>query len=73
MLSDADATEKDILGAFKYNDSNVLLHSDASLMPKRKNVWSSWNFLGSHYDGVSVTYWMNLLQSIDNEAPISYL
>lgn len=69
MLSDADTTEKDILGAFKYNDSNVLLHSDASLMPKRRNVWSSWNFLGSHYDGVSVTYWMNLLQSIDNEAP----
>ena len=69
MLSDADATEKDILGAFKYNDSNVLLHSDPSLMPKRKNVWSSWNFLGNHDDGVSVTYWMNLLQSIDNEAP----
>jgi predicted NAD/FAD-binding protein len=69
MLTDADENEKDILTAFKYNDSRVLLHSDPSLMPKRRNVWSSWNFLGSDYDGVSVTYWMNLLQSIDNGAP----
>jgi len=38
-------------------------------MPQRKKVWSSWNFLGSTSNGVSVTYWMNLLQSINNKAP----
>lgn len=69
MLSDADNKETEILSAFKYNNSRILLHSDTSLMPRRKRVWSSWNFLGKNTHGVSVTYWMNLLQSIDNEVP----
>jgi predicted NAD/FAD-binding protein len=67
MLTDAEKKETEILGSFKYNNSRVILHSDQSLMPKRKKVWSSWNFLGNTADGVSVTYWMNLLQSIDNK------
>jgi predicted NAD/FAD-binding protein len=69
LLSDADKNERELLSAFKYNDSRVLLHSDESLMPHRKKVWSSWNFLGNNTNGVSVTYWMNLLQSIDNKIP----
>jgi predicted NAD/FAD-binding protein len=67
MLSDPDTMEKDLLGSFEYTNNEVILHSDPLLMPKRKNVWSSWNFLGDTEKGVSVTYWMNLLQSIDNK------
>ena len=69
MLTDADKQEIELLGSFKYNNSRVILHSDQSLMPQRKKVWSSWNFLGSTSNGVSVTYWMNLLQSINNKVP----
>ncbi len=69
MLADANRDEQSLLEKFKYNNSRVILHSDESLMPKRKLVWSSWNFLGSTKYGVSVTYWMNLLQSINQNYP----
>ena len=69
LLSDSDKMENDLLGSFNYTNNNVILHSDPRLMPKRKNVWSSWNFLGDTEVGVSVTYWMNLLQSISMENP----
>jgi uncharacterized protein len=67
IISDANKIETEILSKFKYNNSRVILHSDQSLMPHQKNVWSSWNFLGSTSSGVSVTYWMNLLQSLGND------
>ena len=70
MLSDPDPVEKRVLQAFRYTDNRVVLHSDPSLMPKRKRVWSSWNFMGQDEAGVSVTYWMNKLQSLDNRHPL---
>ena len=45
MLSDATAEECRLLGAWKYTENRAILHSDPSLMPKRRRVWSSWNFL----------------------------
>ena len=35
-----------LLGAFRYSKNPAILHSDASLMPKRRAVWSSWNYIG---------------------------
>ena len=67
IISDAEKNETEILSNFRYNNSRVILHSDPSLMPHKKNVWSSWNFLGNASNGVSVTYWMNLLQSLGSE------
>jgi len=70
MLADPDPLEKELLGHFHYTKNRVLLHSDSTLMPKRKNVWSSWNFMGQTDQGVSVTYWMNRLQSLENKNPL---
>lgn len=70
MLDDPSLLESDILGSFRYTDNRVLLHCDPALMPKRKSIWSSWNFLGTKQNSVSVTYWMNLLQNIDNDNPL---
>ena len=70
MLSDPDPTEKRLLKSFQYTDNRVVLHSDPTLMPQRKRVWSSWNFMGQDDAGVSVTYWMNRLQSLDNRHPL---
>jgi len=69
LLADADAEERAVLGAFAYQRNHAYLHQDESLMPRRRAVWSSWNYLGQR-DGdggrsVSVTYWMNRLQGID--------
>ena len=71
LLAGASSAERRVFGAFKYQDNRVLLHSDPSLMPKRRNVWAAWNYLaGDTVDGkakVSVTYWMNRLQRLTGD------
>ncbi len=74
MLSDASAEEQERLGAFQYTRNTAVLHQDPKLMPKRRGVWSSWNYL-SHTgeDGASdvcVTYWMNRLQGLVSREPL---
>ena len=74
MLVTPSDDERRVLGAFTYEKNRVLLHSDPTLMPRRREVWSSWNYLSSGAEDVdgrlSVTYWMNRLQSIDERAPL---
>ena len=74
MLGDAGADEVSILRAFHYSKNQVTLHRDAALMPLRRKVWSSWNYLGNpHQAGgaraLAVTYWMNRLQGIPEQRP----
>jgi predicted NAD/FAD-binding protein len=67
LLADADAAERAVLGAFRCAPNLAVLHGDASLMPKRRAAWSSWNYLartGADFAPPCVTYWMNRLQSI---------
>jgi len=74
LLTDADAGERDVLGAFPYQENVAVLHSDPTLMPRRRSVWSSWNFLKSSNPGaqdtVCVSYWMNRLQPLDTDMPL---
>ncbi|KAG6435375.1 hypothetical protein SASPL_100247 [Salvia splendens] len=53
-----------ILGAFQYGNSDIFLHHDDNLMPKRRGAWSSRNFLGTTRDKACMTYWLNNVQSI---------
>jgi len=65
MLADADAEERRVLGAFSYRPNLAVLHSDTALLPRRKRVWSAWNYAAEGAGGnteLSVTYWMNKLQ-----------
>jgi uncharacterized protein len=67
LLSDADTEERALLGAFRYAPNRAVLHSDAALMPFRRRLWSSWNYLGAGHGidaSLSVTYWMNNLQPL---------
>lgn len=70
MLSDADHMESSLLGAFRYTNNKAVLHRDPALMPLRRRVWSSWNYLGASETGASVTYWMNSLQRIKTPWPL---
>jgi predicted NAD/FAD-binding protein len=73
ILEDADADERRLLGAFAYRDNAAVLHSDPMLMPRRRAVWSSWNYLARRDEGgrhLSVTYWMNRLQEIAEATPL---
>jgi uncharacterized protein len=74
MLDDPSPAESELLGAFRYSQNIAILHSDPSLMPKRRAVWSSWNYIGpasaDKASGCAVTYWMNRLQNIVSTAPL---
>jgi predicted NAD/FAD-binding protein len=67
MLQDADDSERRVLSAFRTAPNRAILHADPTLMPKRRRVWSSWNYLartGEAFAPPCVTYWMNRLQSL---------
>ncbi|MDO1580621.1 NAD(P)/FAD-dependent oxidoreductase [Rhizobium oryzicola] len=74
LLAEPTRPEREVLGAFRYTDNVAVLHRDENLMPRRKAVWSSWNYIGGKRTGddqpLCVTYWMNLLQNIDNRDPL---
>ncbi len=74
MLDDPSAAERALLGAFRYSKNIAILHSDLSLMPKRRAVWSSWNYIGAPFvdkcGGCTVTYWMNRLQNLASAPPL---
>jgi predicted NAD/FAD-binding protein len=69
MLADPSRAEREILGAIPYQPNEAVLHTDASVMPRRRTVWSSWNFhLAPEPPRAStVTYWMNNLQRLRAE------
>jgi predicted NAD/FAD-binding protein len=70
MLADPTDEERRILGRFKFRDNEGVLHTDARLMPNAKAAWASWVYASNGADDgsdVSVTYWMNKLQSLPGE------
>jgi uncharacterized protein len=67
MLADPTEAEREVLGAIAYQENETVLHTDASLMPRRRAAWASWNYhLTEEPAGrTTVTYHMNRLQSLD--------
>jgi predicted NAD/FAD-binding protein len=74
MLANPTAQEQALLSRFSYQPNQVYLHTDTDLMPRRRRVWSSWNYLAREEAGrtqaVSVSYWMNRLQGLHSAAPL---
>ncbi|WP_136441703.1 NAD(P)/FAD-dependent oxidoreductase [Pacificoceanicola onchidii] len=73
LLGDADPEEQEALGAVKYQPNRIVLHADDSVMPKRKAVWSSWNYTETEQkemNQIDLTYWMNCLQPIPESDPM---
>jgi predicted NAD/FAD-binding protein len=70
MLADPTPQEREVLGAIGYQRNEAVLHTDTSLMPKRRRAWAAWNYNIPHdaerLDGkVTLTYNMNILQRLD--------
>ena len=74
MLADASGEERRLLSSFRYSRNRAILHRDPGLMPRRRRLWSSWNYLSElpPYSATTsaVTYWMNKLQPLPVEAPL---
>ena len=72
LLADPSISEEQVLGKFQYQPNEAILHTDESLMPKRRRAWAAWNYHIPAYsqDRVAVTYNMNILQGI--KAPATF-
>lgn len=71
--------EREILSSFRFQKNRTVLHGDVSFMPKRRAAWSSWTYLidgdgsgvgGAADQNVTMSYWMNRLQSLDARYPL---
>jgi predicted NAD/FAD-binding protein len=63
--------EFEVFSAFQTTENVCYLHSDLSLMPRRRATWTAWNYLThsapsklAHPAAVSLTYCMNILQHL---------
>jgi predicted NAD/FAD-binding protein len=72
LLADPSERERELLGAIPYQRNEAVLHTDRSLLPRRRRAWASWNYhLGVKADDgapaagrCTVTYHLNRLQSL---------
>lgn len=64
----ATQAEREILGSFPYEKNIAVLHTDASVLPRRRKAWASWNYRISQgkSQAATVTYLMNMLQGIQS-------
>ncbi|MFM7084907.1 MAG: NAD(P)/FAD-dependent oxidoreductase [Hyphomicrobium sp.] len=70
MIADPLPALRRLLSAFAFRDNEALLHTDETLMPRAKKAWASWVYAAGGpetQDRVSVTYWMNRLQSLKGQ------
>jgi uncharacterized protein len=73
LLASPSKNESAILSAINYQENLAYLHTDQSLMPKRRKAWAAWNYLseqntkGGNAARVSLTYWLNRLQPLPFE------
>ena len=71
VLGDASAPERDILSSIRYRTNDVVLHTDTSVLPRRRRAWGAWNYRIPGEGASSaphVTYDMNILQGIESRS-----
>lgn len=72
LLEDPTPAEREVLGAIPYQASELVLHGDASLLPRRRAARASWNFhlLETPPAAPTVTYDLGRLQGLDTPEPV---
>ncbi|MGC3981078.1 MAG: FAD-dependent oxidoreductase [Steroidobacteraceae bacterium] len=69
LLERPASVEREILGAFTYQENEVLLHTDTRMLPHKPLARAAWNYhlLDRQQDRVALTYDMNVLQNLETE------
>ena len=72
MLADPSPAEEAILGAIPYQENEIVLHTDTSVLPRKRRAWASWNYYMSAAEepDVTLTYNLNQLQGHRSAEPI---
>lgn len=72
--ADAYPEERRVLAAVRYQPNRAVVHTDIALLPRRRKVWSAWNYIAgaAQPDGqpVSVSYLINRLQPLPFDTPV---
>lgn len=71
LLEHPTGEEKNLLQSFPYQKNRVTLHSDDSVLPRRKSARASWNAYLPKKESTDalVTYDMNILQNLPTQEP----
>ncbi|MFO1270880.1 MAG: FAD-dependent oxidoreductase [Rubrivivax sp.] len=75
LLADADPDERALLGAVRYQPNRALLHTDTTLLPRRRRAWAAWNYeraasAAQEETGVCLHYLINRLQPLPWQQPV---
>ena len=75
LLDEPSAREEATLGAIRFLSNKAVLHTDASVLPKRKAAWAAWNYeraMGQDAEKAQVClhYLINRLQPLPWEQPL---
>ena len=75
LLGDsASAAQRQVLGAIRYQPNRAVLHTDPALLPRRRALWSAWNYFAGAGDAgeqpVGVSYLINKLQPLPFQTPV---
>ena len=75
LLADPSPTETEVLGAIHYQRNRAVLHTDTSLLPKRRLAWAAWNYERAAEDSreqaaVCLHYLLNRLQPLPFSSPV---
>jgi predicted NAD/FAD-binding protein len=75
LLADAKPDERQVLGAVRYHRNRAVLHTDTSVLPKRRLAWAAWNYERAtdearEHAGVCLHYLINRLQPLPFKTPV---
>jgi len=75
LLSDASTDERSVLGAIRYQPNRAVLHTDVSLLPRRRRAWAAWNYERAadamvEQSQVCLHYLINRLQPLPWQTPV---
>ena len=79
LLRDPSSAEQEALGAIRYQPNRAVLHTDASVLPKKKSAWAAWNYeraqegiagSGGESARVCLHYLLNMLQPLPFAQPV---
>jgi predicted NAD/FAD-binding protein len=75
LLDDIGPQERSVLGAIRYHPNRAVLHTDASVLPRSRRAWASWNYAraldaGREQSAVCLHYLINRLQPLPWQQPV---
>ena len=75
MLAQPSPAEQAVLSAISYQPNRAVLHTDTSVLPRRRSVWAAWNYeraASSAHESARVClhYWLNQLQPLPFATPV---